>query len=220
MTQSRYWSRLSPSSSSVEPRHHEARLHHHLLRRFRKMSAQLKNSISDVSWLLCVSAPVGDHGDAGYLGLPPIAANEPIICLIWEHIALLHTGPLEDRSNAATSLRNDGCVELEAHRSFSSLIHSNRQLRGFLSSRRLGVRCSVSLDRDTPITDSFSSHPNFFTRAKQVKGIEISDQHSLAIWSLMHHSGCKFLSPTGRPMRSKSQRRGIKQGLRLKRFVG
>ncbi|CAF2158607.1 unnamed protein product [Brassica rapa subsp. narinosa] len=62
------------------------------------------NSISDVSWLLCVSAPVGDHGDAGYLGLPPIAANEPILCLIWEHIALLHTGPLEDRSNAATSL--------------------------------------------------------------------------------------------------------------------
>ena len=104
MTRSRYWSRLSPSSSSVEPRHHEARLHHHLLRRFRKMSAQLKNSISDVSWLLCVSAPVGDHGDAGYLGLPPIAANDPILCLIWEHIALLHTGPLEDRSNAATSL--------------------------------------------------------------------------------------------------------------------
>ena len=104
MTRSRYWSRLSPSSSSVEPRHHEARLHHHLLRRFCKMSAQLKNSISDVSWLLCVSAPVGDHGDAGYLGLPPIAANDPILCLIWEHIALLHTGPLEDRSNAATSL--------------------------------------------------------------------------------------------------------------------
>ncbi|CAN6931683.1 unnamed protein product [Brassica oleracea] len=71
---------------------------------FRKMSAQLENSISDVSWLLCVSAPVEDHGDAGYLGIPPIAANEPILCLIWEHIALLHTGPLEDSSNAAASL--------------------------------------------------------------------------------------------------------------------
>ncbi|KAL0645533.1 hypothetical protein Bca4012_043824 [Brassica carinata] len=35
---------------------------------------------------------------------------------------------------------------------------SQSALRGFLSSRGLGVRCFVSLDRDTPITDSFSSH--------------------------------------------------------------
>ncbi|XP_013588325.1 PREDICTED: metal tolerance protein C4-like [Brassica oleracea var. oleracea] len=87
--------------------------------------------------------------------------------------------------------RNDGCVE--ANRSFSSLIRSNPQLRGFLlSSRRLGVRCSVSLDRDTTsLTDSFSSHRSFFTRAKQVKRIEINDQHSqravtTALW-------CNFL---------------------------
>ena len=48
-----------------------------------------------------VSAPAEDHGDADYLGLPPLAANELILCLIWEHIALLHTGSLEDRSDAA-----------------------------------------------------------------------------------------------------------------------
>lgn len=71
---------------------------------FRKMSAQLENSIGDVSWLLRVSAPAEDRGDAGYLGLPPIAANEPILCLIWEQIAILHTGSLEDRSDAAASL--------------------------------------------------------------------------------------------------------------------
>lgn len=47
------------------------------------------------------SAPAEDRGDAGYLGLPPMAANEPIL---WEHIALLHTGSLEDRSDAAASL--------------------------------------------------------------------------------------------------------------------
>ncbi|CAN6928146.1 unnamed protein product [Brassica oleracea] len=35
---------------------------------------------SDVSWLLCVSAPVEDHGDAGLHPLP--------------HIALLHTAPM------------------------------------------------------------------------------------------------------------------------------
>ncbi|CAA7056983.1 unnamed protein product [Microthlaspi erraticum] len=71
---------------------------------FRKMSAQLENSIGDVSWLLRVSAPAEDRGDAGYLGLPPIAANEPILCLIWEQIAILYTGSLEDRSDAAASL--------------------------------------------------------------------------------------------------------------------
>ncbi|KAB1199454.1 Vacuolar protein 8 [Morella rubra] len=70
---------------------------------FRKMSAQLENSIGDVSWLLRVSAPAEDRGDE-YLGLPPIAANEPILCLIWEQIAILFTGSLEDRSDAAASL--------------------------------------------------------------------------------------------------------------------
>ncbi|CAN1122468.1 Vacuolar protein 8 [Linum perenne] len=54
------------------------------------MSAQLENSIGDVSWLLRVSAPA--------------AANEPILCLIWEQIAILYTGSLDDRSDAAASL--------------------------------------------------------------------------------------------------------------------
>ncbi|CAM8989296.1 unnamed protein product [Rhodiola kirilowii] len=67
----------------------------------RKMSAQLENSIGDVSWLLRVSAPAVDRGD---LGLPPIAANEPILGLIWEQIAVLHTGSVEDKSDAAASL--------------------------------------------------------------------------------------------------------------------
>ncbi|XP_041020898.1 uncharacterized protein LOC121262478 [Juglans microcarpa x Juglans regia] len=70
---------------------------------FRKMSAQLENSIGDLSWLLRVSAPADDSGDE-YLGLPPIATNEPILCLIWEQIAFLSTGSLEDRSDAAASL--------------------------------------------------------------------------------------------------------------------
>ncbi|KAI3784587.1 hypothetical protein L1987_43689 [Smallanthus sonchifolius] len=69
---------------------------------FRKMSSQLENSIGDVSWLLRVSAPNNSTGE--YLGLPPIAANEPILCLIWEQIAILHTGTLDDRSDAAASL--------------------------------------------------------------------------------------------------------------------
>ncbi|XP_042492539.1 uncharacterized protein LOC122072064 [Macadamia integrifolia] len=70
---------------------------------FKKMSAHLGNSIGDVSWLLRVSASAGDRDDE-YLGLPPIAANEPILGLIWEQIATLHTGSLENRSDAAASL--------------------------------------------------------------------------------------------------------------------
>lgn len=70
---------------------------------FRKMGAQLDNSVGDVSWLLRVSVPAEDGG-VEYLGLPPIAANEPILCLIWEQIALLYTGAMEDRSDAAASL--------------------------------------------------------------------------------------------------------------------
>ncbi|KAL8200385.1 hypothetical protein R6Q57_011724 [Mikania cordata] len=69
---------------------------------FRKMSSQLENSIGDVSWLLRVSAP--NNSTDEYLGLPPIAANEPILCLIWEQIAILYTGNLDDRSDAAASL--------------------------------------------------------------------------------------------------------------------
>ncbi|EEF34125.1 uncharacterized protein LOC8265347 [Ricinus communis] len=70
---------------------------------FRKTSMQLENSIGDVSWLLRVSASAGDRDDE-YLGLPPIAANEPILCLIWEQVAILFTGSLEERSDAAASL--------------------------------------------------------------------------------------------------------------------
>lgn len=70
---------------------------------FRKISQQLENSIGDVSWLLQVSAPANDRDDE-YLGLPPIAANEPILCLIWEQIAILCSGSVEERAEAAASL--------------------------------------------------------------------------------------------------------------------
>lgn len=70
---------------------------------FRKMSSHLENSIGDVSWLLRVSASADDRDDE-WLGLPPIAANEPILCLIWEQIAILYTGNVDDRSDAAASL--------------------------------------------------------------------------------------------------------------------
>ncbi|XP_059651161.1 uncharacterized protein LOC132298837 [Cornus florida] len=71
---------------------------------FRKTSQQLENSIGDVSWLLQVSTPANDREDDEYLGLPPIATNEPILCLIWEQIAILCSGSIEERTDAANSL--------------------------------------------------------------------------------------------------------------------
>ncbi|XP_059642830.1 uncharacterized protein LOC132284720 [Cornus florida] len=73
---------------------------------FRKMSSQLENSVGDVSWLLQVSGSANDRIDRGdeYVGLPPIATNEPILCLIWEQIGILYTGSLDDRCDAAASL--------------------------------------------------------------------------------------------------------------------
>ncbi|KAI3933618.1 hypothetical protein MKW92_014543 [Papaver armeniacum] len=74
---------------------------------FKKMSGNLENSIGDVSWLLRVSAASADGRE--YLGLPPIAANEPILCLIWEQIATLVNGSIDDRSDAAASLVSLAC---------------------------------------------------------------------------------------------------------------
>ncbi|OAY77835.1 hypothetical protein ACMD2_03196 [Ananas comosus] len=78
---------------------------------FKKMSTHLDNSLGDVSWLLRVSttnnnssSSNGDDDDDVHLGLPPIAQNEPILFLIWEQIATLHTGSLDARADAAASL--------------------------------------------------------------------------------------------------------------------
>ncbi|XP_057543789.1 uncharacterized protein LOC130823174 isoform X2 [Amaranthus tricolor] len=72
---------------------------------FWKMFAQLENSIGDVSWLLRVSGGTGDDdGIGGYLGLPPIAANEPILYLIWEQISFLIFRSVDKRAEAAASL--------------------------------------------------------------------------------------------------------------------
>lgn len=67
------------------------------------MSCRLESSIGDVSWLLRVSAPT-EEGSYECLGLPPIASNDPILGLIWEQIAILHNGSVDDRSDAAASL--------------------------------------------------------------------------------------------------------------------
>ncbi|OIV99560.1 hypothetical protein TanjilG_17370 [Lupinus angustifolius] len=78
---------------------------------FRKTSLQLENSIGNVQWLLRVSTSADKcDDDDEYLGFPPIAAGEPILCLIWEHVAiLLSNASLEERSDVAASLVSLAC---------------------------------------------------------------------------------------------------------------
>lgn len=75
---------------------------------FKKMANQLDNSTGDLSWLLRVSASSaaadGEDDFDSHIGLPPIAQNEPILFLIWEQIAVLYTGNLDARADAAASL--------------------------------------------------------------------------------------------------------------------
>ncbi|KAL5201310.1 hypothetical protein ABZP36_035664 [Zizania latifolia] len=72
---------------------------------FKKMANQLDNSIGDLSWLLRVSSSATDDDDFdAHIGLPPIAQNEPILFLIWGQIAVLYTGKLDARADAAASL--------------------------------------------------------------------------------------------------------------------
>ncbi|KAJ7284233.1 hypothetical protein O6H91_Y344700 [Diphasiastrum complanatum] len=55
-----------------------------------------------MTWFLTVSA----RGDASseYAGLPPIAANDPILALIWEQIAHVQAGSAEEKLEAAAYL--------------------------------------------------------------------------------------------------------------------
>ncbi|KAL6646300.1 hypothetical protein ACP70R_017908 [Stipagrostis hirtigluma subsp. patula] len=72
---------------------------------FKKTSYQLDNSLGDLSWILRVSNYAASDDDLDdHIGLPPIAQNEPILFLIWEQIAVLHTGSLDARADAAGSM--------------------------------------------------------------------------------------------------------------------
>ncbi|CAG7894858.1 unnamed protein product, partial [Brassica rapa] len=92
-----------------------------------------------------------------YLGLFPIAANEPIL---WEHIALLQTGSLENCSDAAASL-------------ISLARDNDRYTKLIIVQRGIGPLLTAGEQVSAAAHFTFS----FFTRPKQVKRIEISDQH-------------------------------------------
>ncbi|KAH7858815.1 hypothetical protein Vadar_028352 [Vaccinium darrowii] len=72
---------------------------------FQTISSQLKNAVDNFSWLLCISAAILDGSDGNYLRHPPpLAAKEPVLCSIWEQVAILSSGSLSHRLDAPKSL--------------------------------------------------------------------------------------------------------------------
>lgn len=65
--------------------------------------ALLDTALEDVAWLIRISSPQDDD-DADLRGLPNIAQNEPVLGMIWDNIARLHTGGLAARADAAATL--------------------------------------------------------------------------------------------------------------------
>ncbi|WVZ58083.1 hypothetical protein U9M48_008391 [Paspalum notatum var. saurae] len=73
---------------------------------FPRAVAALDTALEDVEWLLRISSPGagGEGDDDSLLGLPNIAQNEPILFLIWDHVARLHTGSPAARADSAANL--------------------------------------------------------------------------------------------------------------------
>ncbi|KAH7858393.1 hypothetical protein Vadar_023312 [Vaccinium darrowii] len=72
---------------------------------FQTISSQLKNADDNLSWLLCISAAILDGSNGNYLcHPPPLAAKEPVLCSIWEKVAILSSRSLSHRLDAPKSL--------------------------------------------------------------------------------------------------------------------
>ncbi|KAL3745573.1 hypothetical protein ACJRO7_014656 [Eucalyptus globulus] len=69
---------------------------------FKKITFLLDASLGDLKWLLIVFDPEGKGG--GFIALPPVASDEPILAWVWSCIASLHMGPLPVRIKAANNL--------------------------------------------------------------------------------------------------------------------
>jgi hypothetical protein len=66
--------------------------------------ALLDTALEDIAWLIRVSSLQDNDGDGNLRGLPNIAQNEPVLGMVWDNIARLHTGGLAARDDAAATL--------------------------------------------------------------------------------------------------------------------
>jgi hypothetical protein len=66
--------------------------------------ALLDTALEDIAWLIRVSSLQDNDGDGNLRGLPNITQNEPVLGMVWDNIARLHTGGLAARDDAAATL--------------------------------------------------------------------------------------------------------------------
>lgn len=64
--------------------------------------ALLDTAQEDVAWLIRISSPADE--DDGLRGLPNIAQNEPVLGMVWDHVARLQTGAHSARAESAATL--------------------------------------------------------------------------------------------------------------------
>jgi hypothetical protein len=69
---------------------------------FWKLNLYLDNSIANVQYLLNISASGEDRPI--YMGLPPIASNEPVLSIVWENVSIVHVGNAEEKAQGASCL--------------------------------------------------------------------------------------------------------------------
>ncbi|KAL6648474.1 hypothetical protein ACP70R_012698 [Stipagrostis hirtigluma subsp. patula] len=69
-----------------------------------RVLALLDTALEDVAWLISISSPAHAGDDGELRGLPNIAQNEPVLGMIWDNIARLHTGGLAARADSAATL--------------------------------------------------------------------------------------------------------------------
>jgi len=82
---------------------------------FRKVNRSLDDSIANVQCLLNISASGEDRPI--YMGLPPIASNEPVLSIVWDNVSKVHVGNAEEKAQGASYL-----AELAKERCIASII--------------------------------------------------------------------------------------------------
>ncbi|KZV48213.1 hypothetical protein F511_10799 [Dorcoceras hygrometricum] len=73
---------------------------------FRKVSGLLDSSLADIKWALSIFSQDSDNGTIE-LSLPNIAANDPILAMVWPYIAAVHMGRAEGAKELASLTRGN-----------------------------------------------------------------------------------------------------------------
>nr|VDD16528.1 unnamed protein product [Brassica oleracea] len=142
-----------------------------------KMLVRLERSIINVSWLLNVSTPSHDGKHEQLTGLPPFAIRDPTLFLIYELMAILYTGTLDDDAcETARSLRsmasdNPRCAEIMIRNEDTQLSSARNLARSFRASdtsmieqlvKLLGHRDPEVLREAIVALTKFASPCNYF----------------------------------------------------------